>query len=172
MVRDTRAGRCDRTERKLVLPSKSALLRNVFNFRGHTHREHRQDDGTLRHKNHPTLRGSDGQEDIQGHGQPDGDQNDVTEQANGTKGKNCQKKQTLIMSKLVNDNGTWNNHNQRKRGGHYSDRSRMNNAAGNVRCVQRIRLRHPQGNPCHLQEYGVIGKQHHALRQAGQLDKL
>ena len=38
--------------------------------------------------------------------------------------------------------------------------------------VQRIRLRHPQGNPCHLQEYGVVGKRHHALRQAGQRDKL
>ena len=77
MVRDTRAGRCDRAERKLVLPSKSALLRNVLNFRGHTHREHRQDDGAFRHKNHTAVRGSNGQEDIQGHGQPDGGQNDV-----------------------------------------------------------------------------------------------
>ena len=57
-------------------------------------------------------------------------------------------------------------------GGHHTDRSRMDDAAGNVRCVQCIRLRHPQGNPCHLQEYGIIGKRHHALRQAGQRDKL
>ena len=85
---------------------------------------------------------------------------------------NCQKKQTLITSKLENDYGTWNNHNQRKRSGHYADRSRMDDAAGNVRYVQRIRLRHPQGYPCHLQEHGVVGKRHHALRQAGQRDKL
>lgn len=52
----------------------------------------------------------------------------------------CQKKQTLIMSKLGNDYGTWNNYNQRKRCGHYSDRSRLDDAAGDVRCVQCVRL--------------------------------
>ena len=46
-------------------------------LRGHTHRKHRQDDGAFRHKNHPAVRGSNGQEDIQGHGQPNGGQNDV-----------------------------------------------------------------------------------------------
>ena len=35
---------------------------------------------------------------------------------------------------------TENNHNQRKRGGHYSDRSRLDDAAGNVRCIQCVRL--------------------------------
>ena len=39
------------------------------------------------------------------------------------KRQGLQKKQTLIMSKLGNDYGTWNNYNQRKRCGHYSDRS-------------------------------------------------
>ena len=37
----------------------------------------------------------------------------IAEQENGTKSKNCQKKQTLITSKMVNDNNEMgNNHNQ------------------------------------------------------------
>ena len=46
---------------------------------------------------------------------------------------------------MNNDYGTWNNHNHRKRGGCHADRSRLDDAAGNVRCVQCVRLRHPQG---------------------------
>lgn len=63
--------------RKLVLPSSQTLLRNIFDFGGNTHRKHRQDDGPLRYKNNPAVRGGYGQENFKGHGQPDGGQNDV-----------------------------------------------------------------------------------------------
>ena len=59
VVRDTRAGRGDRTERKLVLPSKPPFVRNFPDFGGHTHREHCQDDGSLRYKDYPAVRGGD-----------------------------------------------------------------------------------------------------------------
>ena len=36
---------------------------------------------------------------------------------------------------MRHDNGTGNNHNHRKRGGCHADRSRLDDAAGNVRCV-------------------------------------
>ena len=77
VVRNTRIGRCDRKGRKLVLPSSQTLLRNIFDFGGNTHRKHRQDDGPLRYKNNPAVRGGYGQENFKGHGQPDGGQNDV-----------------------------------------------------------------------------------------------
>ncbi len=48
-----------------------------FDFGGNTHRKHRQDDGPLRYKNNPAVRGGYGQENFKGHGQPDGGQNDV-----------------------------------------------------------------------------------------------
>lgn len=91
---------------------------------------------------------------------------------NGTKDKNCQKKQTLIINNMRHDNGTGNNHNHRKRGGCHADRSRLDDAAGNVRCVQRVRLRHPQGYTLYLQKHGIVGKRNEAVHQTGQRDKL
>ena len=76
------------------------------------------------------------------------------------------------MSKLGNDYGTRNNHNQRKRGGHNADCSRIDDDAGNVRCLLRVLLRHPQGYTGYLQEQGTVGKRHHALHQTKQRDKL
>ena len=54
---------------------------------------------------------------------------------------------------MRHDNGTGNNHNHRKRGGCHADRSRLDDTAGNVRCVQRVRLRHPQGYTLYLHIY-------------------
>lgn len=42
-----------------VLPSKQTLVWNFPDFGGHPHREHRQDDGAFRHKDHPAVRGGD-----------------------------------------------------------------------------------------------------------------
>ena len=40
------------------------------------------------------------------------------------------------------------------------------------RCVQCVRLRHPQGYPCHLQEHGIVGRRNDAACQAGRQDLL
>ena len=53
-----------------------------------------------------------------------------------------------------------------------ADRSRMDDAAGNVRCVQCVRLLCPQGHCCHLQEQGTVGGRNGAPCQAGRKDKL
>lgn len=57
---------------------------------------------------------------------------------------------------MNNDYGTGNNHNHRKRVGRHTDRSRLDDAAGDVRCVQRVRLRHPQGYTLYLQNMELL----------------
>ena len=68
---------------------------------------------------------------------------------------------------MTDEYGKRNNHNHRKRGGCHADRSRLDDAAGNVRCVQRVRMLHPQGYTRHIQEWRVIGKRNEAARQEG-----
>ena len=68
---------------------------------------------------------------------------------------------------MNNDYGTGNNHNHRKRVGRHTDRSRLDDAAGDVRCVQRVRLRHPQGYTLYLQKHGIVGKRNEAVQDNG-----
>ena len=72
LVRGTWNGRGIRHEREPVLPHGPAFVRNPDTDRGHSDREHRQDNGPYEYRQHAGLRSGHRPEDILGHGPADG----------------------------------------------------------------------------------------------------
>ena len=91
LVRGTWNGCGIRHEREPVLPHGPAFVRDPDTDRGHSDREHRQDDGPYEYRQHAGLRPGHRPEDILGHGPADGKKKACGRQGSRRLNKNCRR---------------------------------------------------------------------------------